>query len=663
MPWSWANARRCWPTLADDAGDGAGASRRPATPTDGDDRACNGGPQASRHVAAAGAALAGRDACARHHHHHHRFDAPPAGPGAEIEASRGCPYHCTFCAKENFRDRYRRRAAGDVLDELDGLIAAGRRATSTSSTRSSCPDRALLEALVGRGRRSSACRRASTCGSPRCSSCSAAPAASRSRPGSRASRAEGRDALDKHCQLVDRGAGRAADPRQAARALRAGQPDRAAAATTRRGRRAGASGCSAAGVWANEPVPLFPYPGSPDYRAALGRCRTTRPGSARIDHYLAPSRAFSDIQDERPLPLAELERVMRVTRPPHRARADDRRRRRRGLAPTRSTLAPRPRRRAASETCWPSWGRRRARRSAARRARSRALRLELTGLPLDGWTGRGRSTRAPPAGCWSSSARSADLVHVNGYAQARCRLRASRGRGQPTPACSRGGGRCRGGDAAAEWDGYAAGVAPGLARGRRVVAPTAAHARRPRAALRARCRRPRVIPTASTADLAPRPRKRAVVLAAGRLWDEAKNLARARRRRRRAALAGRRRRRGERTPDGRRARLRRARARPAGAGASCARWMARGGDLRGAGALRAVRPGILEAALARLRAGARRHPEPARALGRRGAFVAARRRRALRAALAALIARSARAASALGGARPRARAALHAERA
>ena len=36
----------------------------------------------------------------------------PSGPGAEIEASRGCPYHCTFCAKENFRDRYRRRAAG-----------------------------------------------------------------------------------------------------------------------------------------------------------------------------------------------------------------------------------------------------------------------------------------------------------------------------------------------------------------------------------------------------------------------------------------------------------------------------------------------------------------------------------------------------------------------
>jgi anaerobic magnesium-protoporphyrin IX monomethyl ester cyclase len=31
----------------------------------------------------------------RHHHHHHRFDAAPVGPGAEMETSRRCPYHCT----------------------------------------------------------------------------------------------------------------------------------------------------------------------------------------------------------------------------------------------------------------------------------------------------------------------------------------------------------------------------------------------------------------------------------------------------------------------------------------------------------------------------------------------------------------------------------------
>src|SRR5437763_2008871 len=41
-----------------------------------------------------------RETIAKHDHHHHRFEAPAQGPGAEMEASRGCPYHCTFCAKD-----------------------------------------------------------------------------------------------------------------------------------------------------------------------------------------------------------------------------------------------------------------------------------------------------------------------------------------------------------------------------------------------------------------------------------------------------------------------------------------------------------------------------------------------------------------------------------
>src|SRR5438128_1754697 len=61
----------------------------------------------------------------RHSHHHHRFDTTPKGPGAEMETSRGCPYHCTFCAKDNFRNSFRRRPLPVIAEELDNLIGDG----------------------------------------------------------------------------------------------------------------------------------------------------------------------------------------------------------------------------------------------------------------------------------------------------------------------------------------------------------------------------------------------------------------------------------------------------------------------------------------------------------------------------------------------------------
>ncbi len=50
---------------------------------------------------------------------------PPEGPGAEVEASRGCPYTCSFCAKIDFRDKYRRRDLPPLLAEIDALVAQG----------------------------------------------------------------------------------------------------------------------------------------------------------------------------------------------------------------------------------------------------------------------------------------------------------------------------------------------------------------------------------------------------------------------------------------------------------------------------------------------------------------------------------------------------------
>ncbi len=62
----------------------------------------------------------------------------------------------------------------------------------------------------------------------------------------------------------------------------------------------------AAGVWANDPVPLYPYPGAPDYRKLWGEPDDTAWERAHA-HYLAQHEVFSDVQDERPLPLPILE--------------------------------------------------------------------------------------------------------------------------------------------------------------------------------------------------------------------------------------------------------------------------------------------------------------------------------------------------------------------
>jgi anaerobic magnesium-protoporphyrin IX monomethyl ester cyclase len=60
------------------------------------------------------------------------------------------------------------------------------------------------------------------------------------------------------------------------------------------------------GVWANDPVPLYPYPSSPDYRRLWGEPDGEAWERAHA-HYLEQFRTFSDIQEERPRGLRELE--------------------------------------------------------------------------------------------------------------------------------------------------------------------------------------------------------------------------------------------------------------------------------------------------------------------------------------------------------------------
>jgi anaerobic magnesium-protoporphyrin IX monomethyl ester cyclase len=116
---------------------------------------------------------------------------------------------------------------------------------------------------------------------------------------------EGRDRLDKNCRLeTDELADRLVEAKRhvpfvQANLLEMPQDDDGLVEAWR-------SRLRGAGVWANDPVPLFPYPGSPDYRRLWG-LPDDAAWERAVDHYLATYAGFSDIQEARPRPLAELE--------------------------------------------------------------------------------------------------------------------------------------------------------------------------------------------------------------------------------------------------------------------------------------------------------------------------------------------------------------------
>lgn len=240
---------------------------------------------------------------ARHHHHHHRFEAAPDGPGAEVEASRGCPYACSFCAKIDFRDAYRRRDLAPLLAEIDALIGQG--ATYLYFIDEIfLPQKPLLEALAARPVAFGIQTRIDLW-QPQMLDLLGAAGCVSIEAGVESLTAEGRAALDKKCRMsTDELAERLIYARRRVPFVQANliemPADDAALVDAWRERLRGA------GVWANDPVPLYPYPSSPDYRRLWGM-----PDGAAWErahaHYLAQFARLSDIQDDHPLPLADLE--------------------------------------------------------------------------------------------------------------------------------------------------------------------------------------------------------------------------------------------------------------------------------------------------------------------------------------------------------------------
>jgi B12-binding domain/radical SAM domain protein of rhizo-twelve system len=249
-------------------------------------------------------ALSWSDACVRaHRHHHHRFDRAPEAPGAEMEVSRGCPYHCSFCAKDNFRNAYRKRPLDTILRELDVLLYQGVEYVYFIDE-IFLPNRELLEAFVGRPFSFGIQTRIDLWGHDLIELLGRAGCVS-IEAGVESITVEGRNLLDKGSrlsteQLAERLIfARAPVPFVQGNLLASGADDPEDV-------RAWRQHLQQFGVWANDPVPMFPYPGSPDYTRRWG-APDDRAWERAMEHYLREFTAFSDIQERRPRPLEELE--------------------------------------------------------------------------------------------------------------------------------------------------------------------------------------------------------------------------------------------------------------------------------------------------------------------------------------------------------------------
>lgn len=239
----------------------------------------------------------------RHAHHHHRFDTEPTGLGAEVETSRGCPYHCTFCAKDNFRNTFRRRPVETVAEELDHLMELGVKYVYFIDE-IFLPYRDVLEMVAQRNIKFGIQTRIDLwkadmidlLGRAGCVSIEA---------GVESITEEGRSLLDKKCKLsTSELSDRLLYAKQKVAFVQANlldcRTDEDSDVEQWR------EHLNRHGVWSNKPVPLFPYPGSPDYTRMWGR-PDDRAWERAHDFYLHQFDTFSDIQNQRPIELVQLE--------------------------------------------------------------------------------------------------------------------------------------------------------------------------------------------------------------------------------------------------------------------------------------------------------------------------------------------------------------------
>ncbi len=242
----------------------------------------------------------------RHTHRHHVFHGE--GRGAELEFARGCPWACSFCNKTLFRNRFRERKVEDVLAEIDRLIARGvdyvyfideifgvgknvlrllegiaeRPINIGFQSRIDLWNEETLD-LLGRAH----------CISMECGIESITDA--------------GRDELNKNCRISTERLtelliyARRRVPWVQANLVLTDHDDKDEI-------RRWQDLLKARGVWVSEPVPMFPFPGTPLYTQMFGAPDDV--AWERAHRYYTStfgSKGYSDIQDQTPAAIEDLE--------------------------------------------------------------------------------------------------------------------------------------------------------------------------------------------------------------------------------------------------------------------------------------------------------------------------------------------------------------------
>jgi anaerobic magnesium-protoporphyrin IX monomethyl ester cyclase len=241
-----------------------------------------------------------------HSHRHHVFEGN--GRGAELEFARGCPWSCSFCNKTLFRNKYRERDVKAVLEEVDRLISRGVEYVYFIDEIFGVGRnvRLLLEELAKRPISIGLQSRIDLWDEESLELLSRAHCISME-CGVESITDQGRDELNKGCRVSTERLSelliyaRQRIPWVQANLILTEHDDRQEIKNWQ-------DRLKSHGVWVSEPVPMFPFPGTPEYQQIFG-VPDDRAWERAHRYYTSTFRekGYSDIQEAQPLSLEELE--------------------------------------------------------------------------------------------------------------------------------------------------------------------------------------------------------------------------------------------------------------------------------------------------------------------------------------------------------------------